>query len=94
MRKAYMATGAIVFFLACQEKVNPPEEPPPEDYPPTASSNLSPPNDASGVTEDFVLAWESSDPDGDSLTYDVYFGLDRMPAFSGGRTSLNYYRSL
>lgn len=91
--KAYMAICIIAVLLACQEKINPPEEPPLENYPPTAPSNLLPPNDASGVTEDFVLAWESSDPDGDWLTYDVYFGLDDIPVFYGARVSQNYYRS-
>jgi len=43
------------------------------NQPPDAPSNPSPSDGATGVDIDADLSWNCSDPDGDSLTYDVYF---------------------
>ena len=43
--------------------------------PPESPGNLSPEHGASGQPTDIVLSWECSDPDGDDLVYDVFFGL-------------------
>ncbi|EMR74680.1 hypothetical protein MBGDF03_00263 [Thermoplasmatales archaeon SCGC AB-540-F20] len=41
--------------------------------PPSAPSNPFPPDGATGVDINADLSWNCSDPDGDDLTYDVYF---------------------
>lgn len=42
--------------------------------PPESPGNPSPEHESSGQPIDVVLSWECSDPDGDDLVYDVYFG--------------------
>ncbi len=44
--------------------------------PPNAPSNPNPPNGAQGVVINPELSWECSDPDGDVLVYDIYFGVN------------------
>jgi PKD repeat protein len=43
---------------------------------PNAPSNPNPSNGVKGVDINADLSWNCSDPDGDSLTYDVYFEAD------------------
>jgi len=50
-----------------------PNEPP---YPP---SNPIPANGSTGISIDTDLDWDCSDPDGHTLTYDVYFGPTNPP---------------
>jgi uncharacterized protein (TIGR02145 family) len=47
---------------------------------PNAPSNPSPDSLESNVFTSTTLSWTFSDPDGDPLTYDVYFGTDNPPA--------------
>jgi hypothetical protein len=47
--------------------------------PPLAASNPAPPNNATSVGLDPILQWESSDPSGLALFFDVYFGTDTNP---------------
>ena len=47
--------------------------------PPNQPSSPSPSNGATGVIILTDLSWSCSDPDGDSLTYDVYFGTNSTP---------------
>ena len=42
--------------------------------PPTAPADRFPPNGATGISLDPTLSWASSDPDGDAVTHDVFFG--------------------
>ena len=44
------------------------------NLPPNTPSNPNPVDNATGVSIDVTLSWSCSDPDGDSLTYDIYFG--------------------
>jgi outer membrane protein assembly factor BamB len=49
----------------------------PTNTPPTKPTNLNPANGASGVSVTPTLSWdESTDDDGDDVTYDLYLGTD------------------
>ena len=57
-------------------------------YPP---SNPSPVNNAVLYSTDITLSWSCSDPEGDSLTYDVYFGENPDPSLiSEGQQDTTY----
>lgn len=45
-----------------------------ENKPPNNPSNFSPINDATNESVSCLFSWNCSDPDGDSLFYDLYFG--------------------
>jgi len=46
-----------------------------DNRPPDVPSNPSPPDSATGVdTAEVILSWTCSDPDGDDLAYDLYWG--------------------
>jgi formylglycine-generating enzyme required for sulfatase activity len=59
---------------------------------PAAPSNPVPANEAAEVAIDASLSWECSDPDGDDLTYNVYFGTasDNLTLVSEGQSTTNY----
>ncbi len=48
--------------------------------PPAAPSGPIPENGASGVETSINLLWVCSDPDGDDLTYNIYFGTAAIPS--------------
>lgn len=80
---------AIVFLAAnCTNDDSPSE--PSGNQPPTVPSIVTPANGATNVPADFVLQWTASDPDGDPLTYDLYFGPDSTPAHNGVWSALNF----
>ncbi len=59
--------------------------------PPATPSNPDPQNGATGQPLDTQLQWECSDPDGDPLTYDVYFGTTTNPPLvANGITEKSY----
>ncbi|MDK2886881.1 MAG: hypothetical protein PWP54_1459, partial [Thermosipho sp. (in: thermotogales)] len=46
------------------------------NYPPNKPYNPSPKDGETGVSINPTLKWEASDPDGDKLIYDIYFGTE------------------
>jgi hypothetical protein len=62
--------------------------------PPYPPYNPSPSDGATGVSIYTDLSWSGDDPDGDPLTYDVYFGTDPTPdageLVSSGQTATSY----
>jgi hypothetical protein len=59
--------------------------------PPNKPNNLNPSNGASSININAILSWTCSDPDGDILTYDVYFGISNPPSkIISNQSSTNY----
>ena len=50
-----------------------------QNRPPRKPYNPSPADESAGVSTSVTLEWKCSDPDGDTLTYDVYFGDTPLP---------------
>jgi hypothetical protein len=50
-----------------------------ENHPPTKPSNPNPPDQAAIQQTNSVLSWECSDPDGDAISYDVFYGTSNPP---------------
>jgi len=63
----------------------------PTNNPPNAPSNPNPSHQATGVDNNKVLSWSCSDPDGDTLTYDVYFGDSTPPTLVSSDQSSSSY---
>jgi len=66
-------------LLSCVPLPKVSNNPPPNietNNPPTQPSNPSPNDRATNVSLNPTLSWDSSDPDGDTLTFDLYFGTD------------------
>ena len=59
--------------------------------PPIQPSNPLPSNGKINVKLMPTLSWEASDPDGDTLTFDIYFGTDSNPTLVESDLSTNTY---
>ena len=55
-----------------------------DDNPPYEPSDPYPSNNSKSVDIDITLSWNCSDPEGDNITYDIYFG-DNNPPGDGGQ---------
>ena len=81
--KINLATWCFAFLIlatlvaACSDNGTDPNSPPTVPVIDTASG--APADSATGVELPVILYWQSSDPDGDSLFYDVYFGQNPDP---------------
>ena len=60
------------------------------NIPPNTPTNPNPANGATGIATNNDLSWSCTDPDGDPLTYDVYFGTTNPPAFKITQTGTTY----
>lgn len=58
--------------------------------PPSEPSDPSPSNGATGIATEVVLSWECTDPEGDSLAYDIYFGESQDPPLIRQNLSDNF----
>ncbi len=61
------------------------------NHAPGIPSNLNPPDGATGVPLNTTLSWSAYDPDGDVLTYDIYFGTTGEPPLVQSGYTLNSY---
>lgn len=52
------------------------------NLPPNAPSNPNPANGATVQSTTLTLSWNCTDPNGDPLTYDVYFGTNNNPTLA------------
>jgi len=59
--------------------------------PPDPPSNPSPPDNSTDQSVNTILYWSCTDPDGDQLLYDVYFGTSSSPLLvSSNQTETSY----
>lgn len=62
-----------------------------DNEPPTLPSNPQPPDGALNQPVNTTISWSCSDPEGDPLTYDVYFGTTNPPElFATGQTGNSF----
>ncbi len=61
------------------------------NLPPAAPSNPSPSHNTTNVTFNPLLVWIATDPDGDALHYDVYFGTSFPPPLVASDVANNSY---
>ncbi len=82
----YSMTKDCGFYVRCIRDYTAPTNLPPE-----IPSNPSPEQGATNQPLDISLSWECSDPEGDLITYDLYFGtVEYPPLFATGLTEKTY----
>ena len=62
-----------------------------DNNPPNIPSSPDPSNGETEVPIDQALSWSGGDPDGDPVTYDVYFGTETTPEKVSSNQSLETY---
>lgn len=70
-----LSTTVVCFLLFALVSCTSPASAP--NNPPSKPSNPSPANGETNVSMTPTLCWSCSDPDGDTLAYDIYFGTDQ-----------------
>ena len=85
----------LVILAGCSSSSSPSFSP---SLPPSSSntapnqpSNPNPSNDTQGIGINPILSWECSDPDGDDITYDIYFGTSSNPPLIESDLTTNTY---
>ncbi len=68
IRKLFILILLVLLIGGCTPK--------PTNNPPNTPYNPNPPDGATSVVLDPVLSWQCSDPDGDPLVFDIYFGTN------------------
>jgi len=63
------------------------------NHPPNSPSNPSPEAGATGSSTWLTLTWEGGDHDGDTVTYDVYFGTDSDPPYEQTTSYLQFSKA-
>lgn len=76
-------TTTLMLLAGCSDDTNQNPSSPGTDWPPTVPATLFPPDGARDIWPDYTLSWSSHDPDGGSITYDLYFGADSIPIHDG-----------
>jgi hypothetical protein len=61
------------------------------NQPPNTPSDPNPPDGATEVSVNTGLSWNCSDPDGDPLIYDVYFGSSYPPGQISSNQTANFF---
>jgi hypothetical protein len=61
-----------------------------KNNPPTTPTNPSPANAATNTSLTPSLTWTGGDPDGDPVTFDVYFGTTNPPSFQSTQSDTSY----
>jgi hypothetical protein len=61
------------------------------NHPPSIPNNPQPLDVATGVVLNPTLSWTCTDPNGDTLTYDVYFSTDATPCLAATNLTANTY---
>jgi hypothetical protein len=61
------------------------------NLPPNVPSNPFPTDGADNQPIDIILTWIGGDPDGDEVTYDVYFGIEEDPPLVSSRQTETSY---
>jgi len=86
MAKGYDAKNNIGTSPVISVKIN---------HAPVAPSSPSPANVATGVSTSPTLSWSCTDPDGNAITYDVFFGITNPPTsqVATGQSTNTLYRT-
>jgi len=75
----------VLILMACND------DPIAPNNPPNKPTIESPPNGGTGQSINPILRWKCSDPDGDNLSYDVYFGTSAAPPLQSSSQSDTSY---
>lgn len=77
---------AMLFSCDPHDKLNRPN-----NLAPDVPSNLNPADNSLNQSTNISLTWHCSDPDGDSLRYDIYFGITANPPLvASNKTDTSY----
>lgn len=78
---------SIFFMVACSDN---PEKP--DNLPPEKASSPTPSNLSANIQQvGLELQWECSDPDNDSISYDLYLGTEANPPLVDSNIAENHY---